>query len=731
MDDMIIQSLFHSLVARLQLVGREKNNPQPSSRIGPAAIMYASERYPIFPCQPRGKKPLVKNGYKAATINTRQIRRWWSKWPDANIGIPTGRVSGFVVLDVDGKKGRDSLRTLEDKHGQLSGTVIAMTGKGWHCYYQHPGGNVPCSAGQLGLGLDFRGDGGYVVAPPSRHPSGRDYAWVPSHSPFDIELAPMPEWLIGLATKKQATNGQDGTARTSLGHKILAGMRNNTLTCLAGIMRRPGMTAGEIGAALLKVNEERCSPTLTEGEVLKIAKGINRYPPEPTRFPRTDAGNAELFAHLYGDHLKYNHRTKTWLIFDEHWWRPDTDGEVRRLAKRATRERCQLTGENQDSEDWKAEVRFAAGSENRYRQEAMLSLAQNEKPIADSGEGWDSNPWLLGVADGVIDLRTGELRDGVPEDRIRKHIDIPYDSDAECPRWQQFLSEIFGSEPELIDYIWKAVGYSLTGVIREECIFLCIGSGRNGKTTFLNVIRHIGGDYGYNTGFSTLEHHPNSTSSHDVANLEGRRLVTASETSESTRLNEARIKALTGGDPITARHLYRNESTFWPVCKIWLGTNHKPIIGDDSLGFWQRIHLIPFRQQFIGENDDRQLGTILKAESSGILAWAIKGCIKWQRDGLRPPEAVIEATKDYKEESDPLADFLADCCEPGDEYTGRSGDLYKAYDNWADNQGMPWSERLTHKVFGSRLGQKFDRKRSNKGMVYYGIKLKIDSVPSA
>ena len=199
--------------------------------------------------------------------------------------------------------------------------------------------------------------------------------------------------------------------------------------------------------------------------------------------------------------------------------------------------------------------------------------------------GWDADPWLLAVANGVVDLRTGTLREGRPDDRITMHSPVCYIPEAVCPRWLAFLGEVFGDDDELIDFIWRACAYSLTGLTNAECHFLCFGSGCNGKGTFNRVQRDILGDYAANTAFSTLEMSSRNSIPNDLAALYGKRLVTASELNEAVRLNEARMKMLAGQDPVTARFLHGEYFTFVPNAKFWLAVNHKPMVNDDSTGF--------------------------------------------------------------------------------------------------------------------------------------------------
>ena len=440
-----------------------------------------------------------------------------------------------------------------------------------------------------------------------------------------------------------------------------------------------------------------------------------------TDFPLTDAGNAELFAHLYGDQLRYDHRRHRWLIWDEHRWRPDQEAEVMQRAIHAVRQRYIETLALDDPDEKNRQSRFAIASENRQRLEALLTLAKSKPPIADAGDSWDSYPWLLGVANGVISLKSGELQPGLPGQRITRYTDIEYSPDAECPRWMQFLEEVFGDK-ETIDFIWKAVGYSLTGDVSEQCLFTCYGTGSNGKSIFLNVLRDLAGDYAYNAPFSIFELRNRASIPNDVAPLAGARLVTASETNDGTRLNEARLKALTGGDPITARFLQAEFFTFEAQAKFWLAANHKPPVDDQSHGFWRRVRLVPFERTFVTDQD-KHLATKLRRELPGILAWAIRGCLAWQKDGLGLPQAVASATETYRRDSDPLGEFVEDCCIVREDTQCGANEAYSRYGQWLSQRGMKDSEKLTSTAFGTRMTERFTKKRSGKGVFYVGVGL--------
>lgn len=434
-------------------------------------------------------------------------------------------------------------------------------------------------------------------------------------------------------------------------------------------------------------------------------------------YPCTDSGNAEHFASKYGDIVRYDHRRGRWLLWRAHRWCPDLDEEIRRLSKLSSRDRFKSAAACEDLKERERLAKWAIQSESRSKLDALLALAKAEMPIADAGDDWDRDPFLLGVPNGVVDLRTGVLRPGRQTDRITMSTGVSFDPTAACARWERFVLEVFGDD-ELAGFVRRAIGYSLTGQTEEQCLFLCYGTGANGKSTLVGTLASLFGDYGWNMPFSTIEQHQRASIPNDMAALVGRRFVVASETNDGTRLNEARVKALTGCDPITARFLHAEFFTFRPVAKMWLSVNHKPIVQDDSHGFWRRIRLIPFQQTF---SVNQTLGKELHAEREGILAWAVRGCLEWQQQGLKPPRCVSEATREYERESDPLGEFIAEFCVV--EATSRVGaaDLYTHYLTWTRRHEMLDREKLTSTMFGKKMSERFMRENSRSGRVYLGI----------
>lgn len=435
--------------------------------------------------------------------------------------------------------------------------------------------------------------------------------------------------------------------------------------------------------------------------------------------PLTEAGASERFAALHGDNLKFDHRRGRWLFWSGHRWTPDTDGAVMRLALEFVRAWQADAVEIADRGRKEDVFRFLLRLERRDALTSLLSLAGSMRPIATSGESWDSDPWLLCAPNGVVDLRTGILQPGQRSDLITLATAATFDPDAACPRWARFISEIFGGDSELVAFVRRAIGYSLTGITTEQCLMLAYGVGANGKSTLVNAIASTLGDYAHNLPFSSLEYSRASSIPNDIASLVGRRFVSSSEANDGTRLNESRVKALTGCDPMPARFLHQEWFSFAPVCKIWLAVNHKPIVRDDSFGFWRRVRLVPFAQTF---SVDARLADALRAEAPGILRWAVEGCLAWQRDGLSPPDVVTRATSEYEQDSDHFGQFVDEALTADPEAHVRAADLYQHYRLWADRHGLTERERLTATGFGRKAAERFPRRATETGKVYEGVR---------
>lgn len=332
-------------------------------------------------------------------------------------------------------------------------------------------------------------------------------------------------------------------------------------------------------------------------------------------------------------------------------------------------------------------IKWALQSEAEARLKAMVALAESEQNIPVRLNELDTNPWLLNVLNGTLDLRTGELRPHDPADMLSKSANAAYYPTAKCPRFLAFLDRIFEQKAELATFVQRAVGYSLTADMTEQVLFLLYGVGANGKTTFLEIIRLLLGDYAENTPFASFLARENETVRNDLARLVGARFVSSAEVRQAQRLDEVVIKQVTGGDTITARFLYREYFEFLPCFKLWLAVNHKPVIRGTEEAIWRRIRLIPFEIIIPEAERDRKLLLKLQAELPGILAWAVQGCLDWQNYGLNPPEAVTEATACYRSEMDLLGAFLESAIVhvPGGKIDAKR--LYESYCQWCEREG--------------------------------------------
>lgn len=430
-------------------------------------------------------------------------------------------------------------------------------------------------------------------------------------------------------------------------------------------------------------------------------------------FMHTDLGNAERFIAQHGHKLHFVPAFDAWLVWDGVRWAVDETGQVQRLAKETVRAMYRDAAAIKDHTDRrKALAAWAAKSESASRIEAMVKLARNEEtsdgPVRRTPADFDADPWALNVANGIVDLRTGQLRPHDRTARCRKFVPIRLEPDATCPHWLAFLERVLGGNTDLIDYVQRAVGYSLTGIADEQCLFFLYGHGANGKSTFVETLRRLLGAYAANADFGSLMERRGEGPRTDIARLERARVVTAAEGGEGKRLNEELVKALTGGEPVTARFLYAKEFEFRPEFKLWLSANHKPTIRGTDDGIWRRIRLIPFEVQIPGPEQikERVMRAALDAELPGILAWALDGCLAWQERGLWPPPAVARATASYRAESDVLGAWIEECAliDHDDPACATQATLlYQNYRRWAETNG---EYVLSQQMFGRRLAER-------------------------
>jgi putative DNA primase/helicase len=455
--------------------------------------------------------------------------------------------------------------------------------------------------------------------------------------------------------------------------------------------------------------------------------------PEPaaitTRERLTDAGNAARFAARNGAWVRYCYAWGAWLVWSGHCWRVDPGNRVMELAKDTAREIWQEAERAESAEERRHVAKWAAISESEPRLRAMLNLARSEPGIPVLPDELDTDPMLLACTNGTLDLRPpGTLRPPRREDLITKAVPVAFDPAAPCPRFLDFLGRIFDGKGEVIDFLQRALGYALTGDTTEQVLFILYGpSGSNGKSTLLSTAVTLLGEYAVTTSPETfmVKDHTGGVPN-DVARLKGARLVIAVETEAGhRRLDESLVKRVTGGDRLSARFMRGEWFDFAPTFKIFLATNAWPRVRGASNAIWRRLRLVPFTVTIPDAEQDHHLAEKLTAELPGILAWAVRGCLAWQRDGLGEPDAVREATNEYRAEMDSLKGFLADRCVDAPDATGLAKELYEAYVDWCKTTE---EEAMTQNAFGRRMTERgYTRPPTKTARFYRGLRLKTES----
>jgi putative DNA primase/helicase len=454
-------------------------------------------------------------------------------------------------------------------------------------------------------------------------------------------------------------------------------------------------------------------PVGDESIYLRIAqfeKGLIQY---------TDTTNAfKLFAR-HGRDIRYNAPWKKWLVWNGRHWELDEGYLVHDKGLRMIRGMYAELLQTADYRDRLDLERHAMQSESARRRKAFIEVASWIPELNVKTDDLDTNPWLLNVENGTIELRAGELREHRQEDMITKIARVTYDKNADCPIWKKFLMEIMNYNADLLRFIQTAAGWAITGDTSEQTMFILFGSGANGKSTFLNTIMSILGDYAIATPTETFMKRNGDQITNDIARLRGTRFVTTTEAEQGKRLSEPLIKQITGNDRMTARFLYGEFFNFVPTFKIFMATNHKPIIKGTDYGIWRRIKLIPFTTTIAAEQQDKQLEKKLLGEGPGILNWLLEGAKRWSAGGLATPEAVTTATDEYRGEMDVIGAFIKERCVLGPGCRIRARELFRVYQEWCDeNNEHACSERL----FGLRLKELgLEQRRMSEGRLWQGI----------
>ena len=661
----------------------------------------------------KGKAPLVNwRDFQDKPPDESQLQDWERQLTPRLWGIVTN--DHIAVIDADTAETRAALEA------EIGIPHVITPRGGAHWYIDTAGHPMKTVAGLL-PGVDVRGVGGFVNI------AGGKYQILRLPVPGDtlIPWGKLPRRIL------VALNGSKPVAKAKQGTPIPDTTRNATLTSIAGAMRRKGADQGAIEAALLEINARQCTPPLTEREVLRIAGSVSRYEPkpdtdQPTHFNLTDYGNAERLVNLYGGVIRYSPERKAWLIWTDKVWEWDMGGvRIAKLAKKTARNIYREAADEPDDDLRKELVKHARATERQVRIDAMIKSAESEPGIAVSLADLDTNHWLLNVNNGTIDLRTGVLKPHDRADLITEILPIDYNLSATSTEWNAFLSRIFNDNADLIAYVQRALGYSITGDQSEQVFFFCYGGGFNGKSTLLNACRLVLGNYATQVPPTAFMVDKNKRGGPDeaIASLKNKRLVCSTELEDGQRLSVSLVKRMTGGEPLWCEHKFERGYNFQPTHKLWLSGNHEPVITDTTNSIWYRLKKILFTIEI--PEADRKKGYaeyLASGHGEAILTWLVRGCVEWRQAGsLGEPEAVKQAVAEYRDQQDILHDFVERCVFERN-VTIVTKDLWDDYKKWCAETD---TYQLKQRDFYNRIrerGVKDDRGTGNKP-IFRGIRL--------
>lgn len=705
-----------------------ERNPQTTENVD-VALSLAARGLAVCPVRKWGDgddwKPIRKFPEYATTDPT-QIRKWWRDWPEAHVALITGERNGISVLDVDVKNGKDGLASLAalgyDDHRAMSPVRTITPSGGFHLFFAYKP-DLKARVGKIGPGLDVRNNGGFVIAPGSIK-NGERYIvdgeklangmplpiWPealtppaqPERDPVEIQEASEfhREWahahLKRLAAEVAAT--PEGGRQAAL---------NNASLWAGGAGAHGALSRGDAGAVLIDAgkscglserearntfdhgwNDGLAKPIELPGDYSNIDDLLDDLPENIGGFPMTEDGVARAFAAAHADRLRYCHSSGRWHVWTGSHWRK----EESRLAFDWAREICRARAASDPRSAAAKALAKAATSR------AVETFAQADRAFAVTADAWDRDPWLLGTPGGTVDLRTGELRPARQGDmitRITAAAPLPLDRFnplRNCPRWLAFLDQATGGDAGAIRFLQQWAGYSLTGDTREEALLFVHGPGQSGKSTAINTLGALLGDYAVAVDTETITAQKHARHSTEVARLHGARMAYASETEAGRAWAENRIKQLTGGDVMTARFMRQDDFSFKPQLKLVIVGNNKPAFSNVDGAIKRRFNVMPFNNK--PATPDFGLKAALEAEFPGILSWAVQGCLDWQRHGLVRPAIMLETTADYFESQDIFAQWLADSCIVGPRETATTARLFESWSSFALSNGEAPGSKL-------------------------------------
>ena len=602
--------------------------------------------------------------------------------------------------------------------------------------------------------VELRGDGSQTMIPPSIHPNGITL----SFTAFNDDAEPVNYDELLKAVNLLA-------ACSEITQNWLEGCRHELALSFSGIARKQGLDSNftlkivkricqiaddpevedrlnavrstfarplesvigfsglldSLGEATAKRIADRFAAysrkTFQSTELVKIQPkidGVVNFGQFSDKANVTEAKMGTAFAEWLEGKAVYVFEKKQWMIWNGSYWEADQCSLLTHLGFQFVSEvKAALVNIGKYSD-----LSNLSQFESINKLENIAKFATTDRSV--SASDFDTDPFLLAASDMWIDLNSGKAIAPAPSKLVSKALSVNYDQVADCPNFLRFLDDIFECDHELIGFVQRAIGYSLTGSTSEQCLFIMIGDGANGKSTFIHVINKLLGLYGSTAASQTLIANGGNSIGDDLVDLIGARLITVSETEEGPSLAEAKIKQMTGGDRLKGRPLYGTHIQFNVIGKLWLATNSLPQINNTDHGIWRRIKAIPFNRTFSAEEQDKTLGDKLIQELPGILNWAIEGCLAWQKQELQTPQVVEDQVTEYKSAMDSISQFVRDECEQNSNYVYAASKFYQGYRDWCGSAGRKPQSQTAFKRALEKLNGVYQQ-RSSSGLQWHGI----------
>lgn len=693
-------------------------------------------------CKSQGKHPRTIRGVKDASSDHSVIKQWDKTWPDANWGLACGDDSGVVVIDIDRAHGGFETAEELDRNvpNAMVDTLRVLTGGGGrHLYYRYPENYTIKNRVGWMPGIDVRSIGGYVILPPSGHISGGTYRWDPRSSP----LADMTADLRDLLMAPSAPGGKTGPAISDLSTLLSGvpeGSRDQTLFLAACRIRRQHEGDSDGGRAAVELMVYKMAE-LSDFPRDEAEKCINQafkqdhtdkisYMDSKDLRPLDEQGCADRFIDLCGEDLRFTPAIG-WLQWTDRGWQVVEDYVIRDrlmvVGDILLEEMAQASGKEllKEYRTWYGRVRSSAGNK------ALYSLVEQSPRVVREMVEFDSDSHSLACENGMVDLRTGQLRAYTRDDLVTKNTGVRYSPSARSQVWEDFLGVSTQGDAELIEYLQLAAGYTATGGTTDESFFIISGPGASGKSTYMDAIQTALGSYSITIPSHVIMRRRGQVPETDLARMAGARMVSVAEINEGDYFNDSLVKQVVTGDRTTARFLYKRAFDFIPQLKLWIATNHEPMSSDPAL--MRRMKRIAFNHSVPQSDRDPMVKAALKTtEAEAVLAWVVAGAKKFyalDTGRLVEPLAIEEAIAEYRADQDILGMFIDTSIQKSPGSTPSRVEVYRNYVAWCDPLQMrPEKLPVFEKQMADR-GYKIFR-LDNGAKVYSGFIVMVANVGS-